>query len=190
MTDAFHATSDKQSVRNQVFHLIESFDVRIDVTIFEKRKTAPARQGIAEFYDLAWFLHMKHVLPRVSNPTDEIMVVSASLATRREQQTLGEALKSTARRLAGSRVVLSTYWPAGTDPCLQIADYCCWAIQRKWERNDTRSFELIQAKIASEFEAFKLGTEIYYGDLLLKAKGLATRATLGRAPRTLVTSLS
>jgi len=25
----------------------------------------------------------------------------------------------------------------------KVADYCAWAIQRKWERDDLRSYELI-----------------------------------------------
>jgi hypothetical protein len=29
--------------------------------------------------------------------------------------------------------------PHMSDPCLQVADYCTWAIQRKWERGDERS---------------------------------------------------
>jgi hypothetical protein len=44
------------------------------------------------------------------------------------------------------------YWPAPSDPCLQVTDYCCWAIQRKWERKDDRSFDLIRHFIAKEQE--------------------------------------
>ena len=31
-----------------------------------------------------------------------------------------------------------------------VADYCTWAIQRKWERDDNRSQILLQDKIFSE----------------------------------------
>jgi hypothetical protein len=40
-----------------------------------------------------------------------------------------------------------------SEPCLVVADYCTWAIQRKWERDDQRSHELIAGKIASEIQA-------------------------------------
>jgi hypothetical protein len=33
-----------------------------------------------------------------------------------------------------------------------VADYCTWAIQRKWEREDNRSQILLNEKIASETE--------------------------------------
>jgi hypothetical protein len=45
-------------------------------------------------------------------------------------------------------------WRAAVEPCLQVADYCCWAVHRKWERNDKRSYELISDRIDSEFALF------------------------------------
>jgi hypothetical protein len=45
---------------------------------------------------------------------------------------------------------------------LQVADYCNWAIFRKWERGDTRSYDLIRSRVKSEFEIFRTGTRKYY----------------------------
>jgi hypothetical protein len=55
---------------------------------------------------------------------------------------------------------------ARTDQCLWVADYCSWAIQRKWERTwqgqpDDRSHKLIAAKIRSEFNIFGAGAKTY-----------------------------
>lgn len=44
----------------------------------------------------------------------------------------------------------------------RIADYCCWAILRKWERNDARSHVLIANEIRSEYEIFQRGKTLYY----------------------------
>ena len=49
----------------------------------------------------------------------------------------------------------TTHWPADSDAGLQIADYCSWAMQRKWEGGDTRSYALIQGKVKSEFDIFR-----------------------------------
>ena len=54
------------------------------------------------------------------------------------------------------------FWPSNSDPCLQIADYCTWAIQRKWEKNDSRSYDLIKDKIVSEYDIFRFGSTYYY----------------------------
>lgn len=62
-------------------------------------------------------------------------------------------------RCASHRVA---FWPTESDPCLQVADYCTWAIQRKWERDDSRSYDLIKNKIASEFDAWSVGSTHFY----------------------------
>jgi hypothetical protein len=53
-------------------------------------------------------------------------------------------------------------WPTISDPCLQVADYCTWAIQRKWEREDLRSYALIASKIRSEYDVWQRGQVRYY----------------------------
>ncbi len=40
-----------------------------------------------------------------------------------------------------------------SEPCLVVADYCTWAIQRRWEREDPRSHMLLADKIRSEIQA-------------------------------------
>ena len=45
---------------------------------------------------------------------------------------------------------------------LQIADYCNWAIYRKWSRGDERSYNLIRTAIRSEFDIFRSGSTYYY----------------------------
>lgn len=54
------------------------------------------------------------------------------------------------------------FWPAASDPCLQVADYCSWALQRKWEVADLRSYNLIAPKVQSEFDLFAAGKTTYY----------------------------
>ena len=51
---------------------------------------------------------------------------------------------------------------AKADLNCQLADYCGWAIAIKWERGENRSYALVQDKIKSEFEIFKMGTTLYY----------------------------
>ena len=45
---------------------------------------------------------------------------------------------------------------------LQLADYCAWAMHRKWERADTRPYALIQGKIVTEYDVFSEGTDAYF----------------------------
>jgi Protein of unknown function (DUF3800) len=45
---------------------------------------------------------------------------------------------------------------------LQIADYCSWAIFRKWNNGDCRSYDLIKSAIRKEFDIFARGSKYYY----------------------------
>lgn len=90
------------------------------------------------------------------------MVVGASISTNRRRCDFASAVARVVIQTIKSATVRTAYWPANTGPCLQVADYCCWAIQRKWERYDTRSYVLIEDKILSEFEPFSFGRTLYY----------------------------
>lgn len=162
ISDAFHATTDAQVVRDRVFTLLSKHDFRVDATIFEKRKIAPHLQSEEALYEFAWYLHMRHVAPRIATASDELMVVGASISTKKRRQALKQAVAGVVHRTANCAVARTAYWPAASDPCLQIADYCCWAIQRKWEMGDTRSHVLIASKIRSEYPMFRFGRTRYY----------------------------
>lgn len=100
--------------------------------------------------------------PRIAKAGDELLVVSASLGTKGKQKAFRFAVGAVVRQVSPITDVESACWPAATDPCLQLVDYYCWAIYRKWEKRDMRSYELIKEKIGSEFELFARGSKTYY----------------------------
>ena len=163
LRDGFHATEDRQAVRDEVFRLIAKRDFRIDATIFEKAKTTPElRTDDSRFVKAVWFYHMKHLLPLIATAQDEVFIVGATLNLKRKRQSAQEAIAEAVGTTAGSIPFKTAAWSAASEPCLQVADYCCWAIQRKWERNDMRSYALIEDKIATEFDIFRWGAQRYY----------------------------
>lgn len=159
----FHATSDKQRVRDEVFQRIAVMDIRVDATIFEKSKTVPSRQSMLPLYKLAWFNHAKHNMSKAIKSGDELHVIAASLGDRAQTKTAVSGIRDVVEQCGRDQLntqVRSV--PASVDPGLQVADYCCWAIQRKWEGEDDRSWQLIKDKIGSEYDFFRWGTTHYY----------------------------
>ena len=134
----------------------------MDATILEKRKAQPHLQAERELYKMAWFLHFKHVAPRVATKTDRLMVMAASLGTKKKKATFHRAVDDVVWQVSPCHSYRVAFWSMESDPCLQVADYCTWAIQRKWERNDTRSYDLIKDKIKSEKDIWRVGTKYYY----------------------------
>lgn len=164
LPEAFHATQDYQFVRDRVFDTICRRSFRVDTTILEKRKAAPhLHSSVGRFYKQALFLHLKHVIPSIVGPGDELLVVCAALGTRRERESHLGNLRDVIDQVAPDACTIRcAFWPASAGPCLQVADYCCWAVHRKWERADERSYALIEERIKSEFEVFARGKVFYY----------------------------
>ena len=100
-------------------------------------------------YKMAWFLHFKHVAPRIAEKTDRLMVVAASLGTKKKKSAFHRAVDDVVWQVSPCHSYRVAFWSMESDPCLQVADYCTWAIQRR-ERNDTRSYDLISDKIKSK----------------------------------------
>ncbi|HZS58027.1 MAG TPA: DUF3800 domain-containing protein [Gemmatimonadaceae bacterium] len=148
----FHATEDGQVVRDRVFAVLMTHDLRIDTTILEKTKVLPSMRLTDEgFYQAVWYLHMRYVAPKIAQPSDRLLVVSASLGPEKKRGHFHRAVEDVIRRVSPTLTFRVACWQATSDPCLQMADYCAWAIQRKWEKSDDRSYKLIADKVMSEF---------------------------------------
>jgi hypothetical protein len=166
----FHACEEQQSVRDRAFDVIQTLDFKIDSTIFEKRKAMPrTRQTEADFYQFAWFFHLKYLANRFNQPDVRLLVVPATLAVGRskKQSAFSAAVHSVVNQVAYLADAHCAFWMARTDPCLWLADYCSWAIQRKYEylwqgEPDIRSYDRIRAKLRSEFDIFRHGQTMYY----------------------------
>jgi hypothetical protein len=161
--DQFHATTDKQAVRDEVFNIIAPVEMRVDSVILEKRKTMDhLRASESRFYQTAWYQHMKFVAPRIVSPGDELLVVGASMGTGKKRRIFHDAVVDVFQQVSPTTSTRVACWSDVSDPCLQVADYCAWSIQRKWEMGDSRSYDIIKSKIRSEFEVFRYSTKFFY----------------------------
>jgi Protein of unknown function (DUF3800) len=163
--DFFHATTDAQSVRNEVFAEILKHDFQVQATIMEKSKAQPQVRSSREiFYKYGWHYHFQHALAKYVVSSDELHIVAASIGTKKGQKVFTSSVNDVVRQhLRLQRAQWTTdFCPAATDPCLQVADYCSWAIQRRWEMGDHRSYDLIKSRINYEYDLWQRGTLHYY----------------------------
>ena len=82
LASGFHATNDKQRVRDRVFAVLGRHDFRVDATILEKRKTDPGRRSQPRLYSLAWYLHLTRLIPDLVAGHDELLLIAASIGAR------------------------------------------------------------------------------------------------------------
>lgn len=159
LASGFRATNDKQRVRDRVFAVLDRHDFRVDATILQKGKADPGRRSQPRLYSLASYLHLTGLIPALVAGYDELFLVTASISARDVRTEFQATVDATVGVQAPPDVLASTMWSSATEPLLQVADYCAWAIQKKWERSDTRAYNLIRDRIASEFDAFR-ATEV------------------------------
>ena len=145
-----------------MFDLLDGADFRVDATILENRKAQPHLQSQRGLYKMAWYLHFKFVAPRIANRDDRLFVTAASLGTKKKRKSFHLAVDDVVMQVSPCRSHRVAFWPMESDPCLQVADYCTWAIQRKWEMGDSRSYDLIRDRIGTEYEVWRIGTTYYY----------------------------
>ncbi|WP_219321486.1 hypothetical protein [Methylovirgula sp. HY1] len=163
LNDYFHATVDKQAIRDRVFETIIGRQFSVQATIMEKSKAQPqVRIDKPTFYKYGYFYHFKHGVSKFLDHQSETLVTTASLGTKKERTAFEDAVSDVMRQTHKPNKWKADFMPCQADPCLQVADYCAWAIQRKWERSDDRSYKLIKDRITYEYDLWSHGTYHHY----------------------------
>lgn len=163
----FHATEDEQEVRNKVFRIIQSHleGVAIEALVVEKRKTHPKLQAENRFYPEMLGYFLRHILgSRSLTQNSEVIIFTDKLPAGRQKKEFEKTVRQTLAKMLPTEVKYRVFHhESQSNFDLQIADYCNWAIYRKWDRNDRRPYNLIRSAIRKEFDIFERGTKYYYG---------------------------
>jgi hypothetical protein len=162
--DYFHASEDKQAVRDRVFAVLQTHNFSVQATIMEKSKAYPhIRKTNERFYKYGWFFHFKYAASKMIDfDTTELQITTASVMTKKAQGVFSDAVNDVVQQTVSGTPYRTNFCPAMADPCVQAADYCTWAIQRRWERNELRSYELIKDRIVHEFDMWAHGNAHQY----------------------------
>lgn len=162
----FHASEDSQPVRDAVFNIINKYlsYLRVDSMIVEKRKVGPALRSEEKFFPRMLGYLLRYVLNGHNlNDYSEVIVISDQIPVKKKQRAIEKAVKiSLAEMLPEQTRYRVCHHDSKSNFNLQIADYCNWAIYRKWDRADLRSYNIVKKSVVSEFEIFKDGKTVYY----------------------------
>lgn len=164
--ERFHASEDKQLTRDRVFKIIQSglSGKVIDSLIVEKSKTDPSLQPPEKFYPKMIGYLLSYVLRFTAlSSYSEVLIVTDSIPIQKKRRAVEKSIKMTLRaELPKGLPFRVIHHPSNSCLGLQIADYCNWAIYRKWKGGDVRSYNLIKHGIRSEFDIFQNGKTHFY----------------------------
>jgi hypothetical protein len=163
----FHASEDRQDIRNRVFDIIANLVcIRIDSIIIRKDKANPAIRSLNRLYPQM----IEHLLKypfdtkgiNVKQFDRVLIFMDRETSKLSEQEALKKAVKTyLAHHLKGINYAIFMHSSA-SNPYLQIVDYCSWAIYVKAERGESRPFTRIKNIVYSEFDIFRLSEKTYY----------------------------
>jgi len=173
----FHASEDKQFVRNQVYGFIENMkDIEIDSVIVQKNKANPSlyipekkkmskKEKGYKLYIIVLRTLLKYIFKRYKNSEniDQVIIVLSSIFNTNKQYLIKMIIKKYLKQKIPKPFFLY-FHECRSDKNTQIADYCCWAIYKKWTDGEIRPYNAVNkgSKIKSEFDIFKTGQTIYY----------------------------
>jgi hypothetical protein len=161
----FHASDDLQYVRDRVFECIEAelAGIRVDSLIAEKAKTHPPLRSVKRFYPKMLGYLLRYVLEKVGSGKEKVIVYTDAIPVKKKRQAVKKATKmELADFLGKDQEYVVLHHESKSNPYLQVIDYVNWAIYRKWDRGDCRSYDIIKAAVRSEFEIFRTGRRYYY----------------------------
>lgn len=155
-TEFFHCVKDNRYIRDRVFNIIRDHldQLRIDSLIIDKAKTDPTLRDDSRFYPEM----LGHLLISVCKREDlsryrEVIVVTDRIPYRRKRKTVEKGIKHRLKVMlpAGEKFRV-LHHSSRSHYGLQVADYCNWAIYRKWQTGETAYYDRISIGIRSEVD--------------------------------------
>jgi Protein of unknown function (DUF3800) len=165
---AFHAAPDRQKHRDRLVQtIVAQNNWRFAALVVEKRKTNPLIRDPVRFYPHFLTSCLKFVIRGRLAGADRVMIFTDSLpfqGSRKKREAVEKAIKmACAAELPRGFPFFIYHHPKESNAWIQVADYCTWAVFRKWESKDGRTYDQLRSKLAArELDALKWETTLYY----------------------------
>ena len=162
----FHCHDDRKAVRNEVFGVIGAHldEMRIDCLVVEKRKTRPPLQEDERLYRWSLGFLLRRVLScELVSGASGVMVITDTIPVNRKRKAAEKAIHGAVvgNQMPGMKYRI-LHHQSRSHYGLQVADYCCWAIFRKWQRGESAWYDRIKPALRSELNVFEAETQHYY----------------------------
>lgn len=158
----FHASEDKQAVRDKVFQAINSLtNIHINYIHAEKCKAHPSVQSTADFYGLLGKTLLVYLLKGYhAEQFDQVVIIFDKALTKKDQNQFLKTVKPQLKDL--NKPYRIYFHQTLSDFNGQIADYAAWAKYVSLERSEKRPLTALADIKMTSFDIFKNGRTKYY----------------------------
>lgn len=150
--EGFHAAPDKQATRNAVVAAMLADDSwSFAAVVMEKRKINPVLRDPHKFYPKFAGALLRFVLSgsRLRGASHALVYADTlPMDTNAKREGTLKAIRSVCSDRLPSGVDYHVYSHCHqSNAWIQAADYCSWSIQRKWERADTLTYQVLAPRM-------------------------------------------
>ena len=153
-TEHFHCYDDSRIVRKSVFDLIGAHldGMLIDCGVVEKAGVSQNMRADTRFYPamLGYLLDKLFRRELAVDNARQIIVITDTIPVKRKHRAMEKAIRTTLSGMLPSVKYTVLHHQSRSHYGLQIADYCCWAIFRRYERGDDSWYDRIKPAIRNE----------------------------------------
>jgi len=169
--EAFHACEDNRYVKNELFNIISTFDktsVKAYSYVLEKSKVDPnKREKKDRFYIDNLSFAIQKFLDELEIDKNFIIITDKLPVQKNKNKQVGALKKGIKEYLKSKKLDNQIRYDifhhcSASSANLQIVDYICWAIFRKFERNDNLYFDRIKKYLIKIDEMTKGRNKIHY----------------------------
>jgi len=156
----FHCYRDGRSVRRRVFDLIARYldGMCIDCLVIEKARTDPVLREDRRFYPELLSHLLKLVLPTEleTDGVEKVIVITDTIPVNKKRKAAEKAVRTALHSVLPPGIKYHIlHHQSRSHYGLQVADYCCWAIFRKWQTGENAWYDHIKPAVRNELELFR-----------------------------------
>lgn len=149
-----HATDDLPEVREKIFKMIKDLDISFEAVVGRKIYNIfinKHNSNESEFYaDM-----LSHLLKNKMELGGKLVLNISQRGKSTKNKNLEKAAETARKRFSKVKpdkvvqtdFVFNVQNPT-SEPLLNVADYMCWAVQRVFERGETRYYNFVEEKIS------------------------------------------
>jgi hypothetical protein len=158
----FHASEDKQMVRDAVFQVINGLtNIQINYIHAEKCKAHPSVQTTADFYGLLGKTLLTYLLKGYqASQFDQVVIIFDKALSKKDQNQFLKMVKPQLKALGKPYRIY--FHHTLSDFNGQIADYAAWAKYVSLERAENRPINALNNIKMTSFDIFQSGSTKYY----------------------------
>ena len=158
----FHASEDRQFVRNDVLLTIKELQGKINVHFIyaQKNKTVPSLQNPVKFYAKLGLVLSKFIIQYKSDGFSEVVIIFDKCLRGQQQKAFLKEMKAELKGLGKPYKIY--FHRTLTDFNGQIADYFAWSKYVWLERDEKRPLTSLRNIKFTDFDLFAHGDTIYY----------------------------